>query len=154
MQRLTSQIQELQERANCMNDSGEFQGVKSNSGGKCSHVPSKAAVNPSPRSVLSCDKRLPLDTWNLSGSQENVFVNPRSRCESPRTPCQGILHSTTPSATGAVPVHVCTETLVARGEERIGSTVPMPTIAGRPSTVNSFFQWIFHRIPRLDNRDT
>ena len=41
--------------------------------------------------------------------------------ESPQTPYQGILHSTTPSAAGAVPVHVCTGTSVARGEERIGA---------------------------------
>ena len=44
-----------------------------------------------------------------------------------------------PSATDAVPVHVCTGTLVANGEGRIGSTMPMPTFAGRPSTMNSFF---------------
>ena len=29
LQRLTSQIQELQEKVNCMNESGEFQGVES-----------------------------------------------------------------------------------------------------------------------------
>ena len=28
---------------------------------------------PSSRSMLSHDKRLPLDTWNMSGLQENVF---------------------------------------------------------------------------------
>ena len=39
--------------------------------------------------------------------------------ESSQTPHQGILHSTEPGATGAVPVHVCTGTPVARGEERI-----------------------------------
>ena len=104
-----------------------------------SHVPSEPAVIPSPRSVLSCDKRLPLDTWNLSGSLENVLVNPRSIFGSSQTPSQGILRSTTPSATGAVPVHVCTGTPVARCEERIGNTIPMPTFAGRPSTVNSFY---------------
>ena len=73
IQGLTSQIQALQERMNCMNDSGEFQEVESNYCGKNSHVPSQPAVIPSPRSMLCCDKRVPLDTWNLSGSQENVF---------------------------------------------------------------------------------
>ena len=142
IQRFTSQVQGLQERVNCMNGSGEVQEVESIelqwTSGQFSHVPSQPAVIPSPRSMLSCDKRLPLDTLNLSGSQENVFVNPRSRFESSRTPYQGILHSTTLSATGAVPVRVCTGTPVARGAERIGSTIPMPTFAGRPSTMNSF----------------
>ena len=90
--------------------------------------------------MLSCDKCLPLDTWNLSGSQENVFwqsthyvrfiTNTLSRNSS--------LYDT-PSATGAVPVHVCTGTPFARGEERIGSTIPLPRFAGRPSTMNPFF---------------
>ena len=41
IQRLTSQIQEMQHRVNCMNDSGEFQDVESNCSGKFSHVPSQ-----------------------------------------------------------------------------------------------------------------
>ena len=65
--------------------------------------------------MLSCDKRLPVDTWNLSGSQENVFVNPRSMFESSQTPHQGILHSATPSAAGAVPLQVSTGRHVVRG---------------------------------------
>ena len=105
---------------------------KWNYGGKHSHVHSQPSGIPSPRSMPSCDRRLPLDTWNPSGQQENVFANPRSMFESSQTPCQGILHSTTPSATGAVPVHVCTGTLVARSEDRTGSTIPMPNFAGRP----------------------
>ena len=100
-----------------MSDSGEFQEVESNYSGKISHVPCQPAVILSPRSILSCDERLPLDTWNLSRSQENVFGNPRSMFESSQTPYHGILHSTTPSATGAVPVHVCAGTPVARGED-------------------------------------
>ena len=62
IQRLTSQIQELQERMNCMNDSGECQDIESNYSGKRSHVPSQQALIPSPRSMLSREKRLPLDT--------------------------------------------------------------------------------------------
>ena len=58
--------------------------------------------------------------------------------DSSQTPCQGILHSTTSSATGAIPVQVSTERPVARGEERIGSTTTMPMSARRPSTMNSF----------------
>ena len=88
--------------------------------------------------MLSRDKRLPLDTWTPSGLQENVFANPRSTLESSQTPYQRILHSTTPSATGAVPVQVSTRQLVARGEERIGSTTTMSMSERRPSTMNSF----------------
>ena len=114
-----------------MNDSGEFQQVESNYSGKCSHVPSQPAVIPSPRSMLSRDKRFPLDTWNLFEPHGNVFGNPRPMFESSQTPCQGILHFTTPSATGAVPVLVRTGQAVARGEERIGSTTTMPMKEGR-----------------------
>ena len=78
MQRLTPQVQELQERMNYLNDSGEFQEGDSNYSGKISRVSSQPARIPSPRSMLSCDKRLPPGTWNWSGSQENVFANPRS----------------------------------------------------------------------------
>ena len=82
---------------------------------------------------------------NLSRLQENVFANPRSTLESSRTPYQGILHSTAPSATSAVPVRGGTGTPVAWDEERIGSTHPMPMFAGTPSTMKSLlFLWIFH----------
>ena len=69
IQRLTSQVQELQERMNYLNDSGEFHEMESFFSGKAF----QPARIPSPRSMLSCDQRLPRDTWNLSGSQENVF---------------------------------------------------------------------------------
>ena len=52
---------------------------------KNAHVSSKLARIPSPRAMLSCDRRLPLDTWNRSGSQENVFANPRLTLESSQT---------------------------------------------------------------------
>ena len=57
-----SQVQELQERMNYLNDSAEFQEVESNFCGKISHVSSQPARIPSPRSMPSCDKRLPLDS--------------------------------------------------------------------------------------------
>ena len=40
MQRLTSQVQELQERMSYLNDSGEFHVVESDKSGTFSHVPS------------------------------------------------------------------------------------------------------------------
>ena len=85
--------------------------------------------------MLSRDRIMPRDTWNLSGEQGNVIGNPRF--DSSQTPYQGILHSTNQSATGGFPVQVCTGKLVARGEERIGSTTPMPMSARRTSTMNS-----------------
>ena len=103
-QGLTSQIQELQERMNCLSDSGEFQKVEPTFSGKFSHVPSQQAVVPSPRSMLR--PRQTLASWHMDSvwiAGKRFFVNPRSTLESLQTPCQGILHSTT-SATGAVPV--------------------------------------------------
>ena len=88
--------------------------------------------------MLSRDRRLPLDTWNLSEPQENVFGNPRSKYDSSQKLHQGNLHTTTPSATGAIPVHGSAGTLVARDEEIIGSKIPMPMFVGRPTTMRSF----------------
>ena len=58
-------MQEMQERKNSMNDSGEFQEVESNHSGRLSYVPSQPAAIPSSRPMLSRDKRLPLDTCNV-----------------------------------------------------------------------------------------
>ena len=88
--------------------------------------------------MLSCDKRLPLVTWNPSGARENVFANPRSTLESSQIPYQGSHSFMTPNAAGEVPVHISTGALVAREEERIGGTIPMPTFASRSSTLSSF----------------
>ena len=79
---LTSQMQEMQEQTNSTNDSGEFQEVESNHSGRLSYVSSPLAMIPSSRSMLSRDKRLPLDTWNTSGLQENAFGNQFSAFES------------------------------------------------------------------------
>ena len=61
---LPSQLQEMQDQINSMNDSGDFQEVESNYSGKLSHVSSQPAIIPSSRSMLSRDKRLPLNTWD------------------------------------------------------------------------------------------
>ena len=78
-----------------------------------SHVPSQPARIPSPRSVLSCDKRLQPETWNLSGLQENVFANPRSRFESSQIPYQGIHSFLTTNAAGEAPALISTGKSVA-----------------------------------------
>ena len=83
-QQLTSQLQQMQEQMNSMNDSGHFQDVESNYSGRLSHVSSQPAMIPSSRPLLSRDKRLSLDTWNQSGLQENVVGNQFSTFDSPR----------------------------------------------------------------------
>ena len=75
---------------NSVNESGEFQEVESNYSGRLSYVSSQPAMIPSSRSMLSRDKRLPLDTWNMSGPQENVFGNQFSTFDSHRDHHQGI----------------------------------------------------------------
>ena len=73
IQRLTSQMQDRQGQMSAMDDPGEFQEVESNHSGRLSYVPSQPATLSSYRSMMSRDKRLPLDTWNALGPQENVF---------------------------------------------------------------------------------
>ena len=76
-QELTSQMKQLQERANLMNDFGEFQDVESIcSQQKSSHVPSQPVVVPSPCGMLSRDQSLRPDSWNLLGTSGNVFGSP------------------------------------------------------------------------------
>ena len=71
------------------------------------------------------------------GHRGNVFGNARAMLDSSQIPYQGILHSTNQSATGGILVQRSTGRPVAKSEERIGSTIPMPTFARRPSTMNS-----------------
>ena len=47
--------------------------MESTCSGRLSHVSSQPAMLPTSHSILGRDKRLPLDTWNQSGLQENVF---------------------------------------------------------------------------------
>ena len=90
IQRLIAQLQSVQVRMNSMNDSGEFQEVESNHSGRLSHGPSQPEVIPGSSSMLSRDKRLPFDTWNAPGLQENVFRNQFSTLGSPGNPPQGV----------------------------------------------------------------
>ena len=110
-----------------MNDSKEFQDIESICSGKLSHVPSQPAVVPSLRSMLSRGRSMHLDTWNLFGTQGNVFGNPRDMLDSSQMPYQGILHSANQSATDGMPLLKIIGRLVAREEERIGNAIPMPS---------------------------
>ena len=62
IQELISKNSELQERVNCMNDSGVFQDVESICSGKLSNVPSQSAIVPSPYGMRSRDQSLRPDT--------------------------------------------------------------------------------------------
>ena len=90
IQQLTSQLQKMQEQMNSVNDSGEFQDVESHYSGILSHVPSQLAMIPSSRSV-----RMPLDTWNTSGLQENVCGDQFSTFESPEIILKEFIFRTT-----------------------------------------------------------
>ena len=113
--------------------------MESNHSGRLSHVPSQPAVIPSSRSMLSRDKRLPLDTLNTSGLPENVFGNQFSTFDSSQNHHQGIHHCTTPREKEPVPQATGTGTSFARDEERNMGTIPMPTFARRSSTTSSSF---------------
>ena len=87
--------------------------------------------------MLSCDKRFQLETWNSPRLQETVFANPRSALESLQIPYQGTHPFMTSSAAGQALALISTGRPVAREDERIGSTIPMPIFARRP-TMSSF----------------
>ena len=118
---------------------GEFQEVESNLSARLSYVPSQPPAIPSSRSMLSRDKRLPLDTWNTSGPQEKVFGNQFSTFDSSRNHFQGIHHSVTPGAAGSIPAHIGTGDSGARDEDLTWCTFPMPTFARRQSNMSSSF---------------
>ena len=55
-------MQEMQEQMYSMSGPGDFQEVEPNYSGRLSHVSSQPAMIPNSRSMLSRDKRWPLDT--------------------------------------------------------------------------------------------
>ena len=138
--RLTSKLQCMQEQMNSINDSGEFQEVESNHSGRLSHVPSQPEVIPSSSSMLSRDKRMPFDTWNAPGLQENVFDNQCSTTGLYRNPSQGIHYDVvheTRRETESVPRATGTGTSFARDDEQNKGTIPIPMFARRSSTMSS-----------------
>ena len=122
---------------NYMKDSRKFQEVESNQSGRLSHVSSQPAMMPSSRSMPSRDKHLPLDTWNTSRPQENVFGDQFSTFDSPRDHPQGIHPCAPQRERGSVPQATGSGTLFARDDKQNRDTIPMLTFAGRPSTVSS-----------------
>ena len=138
---------------NSNNDLAEFQ-VESNRSGRLSYVSSQPAMIPSFRSMLSRDKRLPLDTWNTSGLQENVFGNHFSTFDSPRDHPQRIQSDDVQSERGAVLVDGGTKTIHTSEDRQNQDTIPMPTFATRPSTLRSTNRWNYRRIIWLDSKDS
>ena len=133
IQLFTSQLQQMQEQMNSVDDSGDFQDVESNYSGRLSHVSSQPAMIPSSRSMLS---RLPLDTWSLSGLQENVFGNQFSKFDSPRNHPQRIQSDNVQRNREAVPEAGRTKT-IRTSEDRLNKgTIPMPTFATKPLTTS------------------
>ena len=80
---LTARIQELQNEANCMNDSRDFKDAQSVRSGP--HIPSQPALFPpyrDPGGLLSRNDKPP-DIWNTHGLSGNVFENPPASSSSP-----------------------------------------------------------------------
>ena len=111
--------------------------MESNHRGKLSHVSSQPAMIPSSRSLLSRDKRLPLDTWNQSGLQENVFGNQFSTFDSPRDHPQRIQSDDVQRNQQAVPEAGKTKTIHTSEDRLNQGTIPMPTFATKPWTMIS-----------------
>ena len=130
IQRLTSQLQSMEEQKNSMNDS-----VESNHSGRLSDVPSQPEVIPSSSSMLSRDKRMPFDTWNQSGVQENVCGNQFSTFDSPRDHPQRIQSDDVQRH--RVPEAGRTKTIHTSEDRQNQGTIPMPTFATKPLTASS-----------------
>ena len=137
IQQLAFQLQQIQEQMNSMNDPAYFQDVESSYSGRLSHVSSQPVMIPSSRFLLSRDKRLPVDTWNQSGLQENVFGNQFSTFDSPRDHPQRIQSDDVQRNRGAVPEAERTKTGHTSEDTLNHGTIPMPTFAPRPLTTSS-----------------
>ena len=136
IQPLTLQLQHLQEQMNSMNGAGEFQDFESNYSGMLSHVSSQLVRIPSSRFLLSCDKRLPLDTWNQSRVQENVFGNQFATFDSPRDFPQRIQSDDIQRNQEAAPEAERMKTSHTSENRQNQGTIPMPTFAPRPLTTS------------------
>ena len=136
IQQFTSHLQQMQEQMNSMNDSGDFQDVKSNCSGRLSHVSSQPAMIPSSRALLSRDKRLPLDTRNQSRLPENVFGNQFSTFDSLRDVPERIPSDDVQRNRETVPEAERTKTSYTSEDRQNQGTIPMPTFARRPSTTS------------------
>ena len=92
---------------------------------------------PSSYSMMSRDKNLPLDTWNTSGLQENVFGSQFPTFDSPRDHHQGVHPCAPQRERESVPQAIGSRTVFARDDKQSRSTIPMPTFGRGPSTLRS-----------------
>ena len=111
--------------------------MESNYSGRLSHVSSQPVMIPSFCAFPSRDKRLPLDTWNQSGLQENVFENQFSTFDSPRDFSHRISSADGQRNREAFPEAGRMKTSHTSDDKQRGDTIPMPTFARRPSTTSS-----------------
>ena len=111
--------------------------MESNYSGRLSHVSSQPAGIPSSRYMLSRDKRFPLDTWNQSRLQENVFGNQFSTLDSPRDYPQRIQSDDVQRNREADPEAGRTKTIHTSEDRQNQGTIPMPTFATRLLTTSS-----------------
>ena len=87
--------------------------------------------------MLSRDKGLPLDTWNQSGLQENVFGNQFSTFDSPRDHSQSSQSDDVQRNRETVPEEERTKASHTSEDRQNQGTIPMPTFAPRPLTTSS-----------------
>ena len=147
IQRLTSQVQELQERINYLNDSGEFHEVESNYYGKFSHVPSQP---------ISAELRQMLATWNM----ESIWTIRKLFC---KPTLDAWLITKTLSRNSSIYDTMCRrwgsrahqhrETCGKREwKNRKHNSQCRHLQEGRRLWAPSFL-WIFHGVPWLGNKD-
>ena len=136
----------MQEQMNSMNDSGEFQDIESNYSGRLSHFSTQPVMIPSSRSLLSCDKRLPLDTWNQSGLQETFLEINYLRLIHPEMILKEFNQTTCKAGR--------TKTIHTIEDRQNQCTIPMPTFATRPSTTSSHYRWNNRRTASSDFEDS
>ena len=92
---------------------------------------------PSSRALLSRDKRLPLDTWNQSGVQENVFGNQLSTFDAPFDFPSRISSDNVQRNREAMPHQSKGKASLTGGDGQNCGKIPTPTFATRPLTTSS-----------------
>ena len=138
-----------------MNDSEYFQDVESNYSGRLSQVSSQLAMIPSSCSLLSRDKRLPLDTWNQSGVQENVFGNQFSTLNSPRDHSQIIQSDDVQRHQETVPEAARTKTTHTSEDRLNHGTIPNADVCNKAVDYEFYkSRWDYRRPTWLDSKDS
>ena len=128
-QKLTSQLQSMQEQKNSMNDSGEF------TAGSCLTFPVIQRFQVLVLRKAATNAYHLIHGMHLDYRKMFLVINFLHLVR--RNLSQGIHYCATPTGTESVPQAIRTRTLFARDDKQIRDTIPMPTFAGRPSTRSS-----------------